>query len=391
MHRSTTDRGRAALCGLLCSAIILAASGLAPDNQPAPTAAGLPDDIAQALRHNAAALSPLSISWETKFRTDLPVAEAVRIGQFPEKSSFFDPRTVKFSRQDGKFSYLRKMGGSRRGARFSHRYDGVNLYQGTGSEEDGFSTLIFVFGPEQVKKSSMFVYESEYFDRAGFKLYGTMETLQKPDEAMILYLLGRGAKLTSDNLTRVEGSYCRNIELTSEWGRHQFYLDPALNYALRKYVDLTADGRTKRVTTNREFVEFPAQKIWLPRESSSAWHTWSSMKGKVRDSPLVYEDIRADHLDKSPMPDKTFVMDMKRPTTIVADTRLPGAEKQKGGFIEYQVPADLEYLDGVIEAATKGKKFVPPLPDNRRTKVIIALNVVILSAGVVFLWNRAKR
>jgi hypothetical protein len=242
-----------------------------------------------------------------------------------------------------------------------------------------------------LKQRSTYIYDSEYLERAGFKLYGNSNTLQEPDESLIVHLIGRGARLTEDSPSVLEGSLCRKVELTSERGRHQFYLDPAMNYALRKYVELAPDGRTRRVTTNRDFVEFADPKIWLPRQSSSAWYAWSSMKDRILAAPLFYEDIRVIKLDKHPMPPETFVMDMKRPGTMVADTRLPGAETRKGGAVQYQVPANLEYLDGVIDSASKGQRFVPPLSDNRWAKVTVALNLVILSAGGIYLWKRSAR
>ena len=390
MERTTSRSSRAAVCGVLCMAVLLVASGSAPDDQVGRDAPSLPDDIRQALERNAAALSPVAISWETRYRSALPTAEAVRVGQFPEKSGIFDPRLVEFSRQDGKYSYFRKFQGTRKGAKFLNRFDGRNLYQGSGLDAPDETPVVMIYGPEKLNEKPRFVFESEYFERAGFKLFGTTDALKKPDESFIFYLIGLGAKLKQVALKPLDGSYCWRVDLTSQWGFHKFYLDSTMNYALRRYVEETLEGRTKRVTTNSRFVEYGHQQIWLPLESRSDWYTWNSMQGHVLDSPLLFEEILVGKVDKSRLSDDTFVIDVKKPGTVVADSRLPGAQKRSGGLVQYEVPANLEYLEGVVDAAVKGKKFTPDVTDNRLAKVFVAANLVIFIAGAFYLW-RSKR
>ncbi len=390
MFRSRSSRLPIVGHCLLCAVIVLVAAGSRQDVPSSRAPATLPADVRQALEHNVTALSPISISWTMKRRPNMPVQEAVRIGKFNDESSFFDPEHVDFSRQSGKYDYLKKIDGTRRGTRFCNRFDGASLYQSTGFEEMGASPIIFVWGLDKLAKEKWVVIGTEYFDRAGYKIYGETHTLHKPDESLPLYLIGQGAALTRVGSAPVDGVNCRLIVLNDKEGSHHFYLDPAMNYALRKLVEQTVDGRTKRVTTNLRFREFLDQRVWLPLESHTDWYNWPSMEDKTLTTPLFLEDFQVEKLEKVPLPDSAFVMDMKRPGSLVADSRVPGAEKQKYGEVQYQVPADLEYLDNVIDAASKGKKFVPPLRSEWRVKVLILANVVILSAGAFYLWRRSK-
>ncbi len=391
MSRSRTNCRCLVSRSLFCVAIVLLGAGANQDAPPSPAPVSIPADVRQALEQNVTALSPISISWTRTRRPNMPIQEAVRIGKFHDESSFFDPEHVDFSRQDGKYNYLKRIDGTRRGSRFCNRFDGDSLYQSTGLENTGATPIIFVWGPEKLGKEKILIIGTEYFDQVGAKIYGDANTINKPDESLLLYLIGQGATPTRVDSAPVDGVVCRTIVLTGKNGSYQFHLDPAMNYALRKLVELTADGRTKRVTTNTQFRHYPDHRVWLPFESHTEWYNWSSMKDKTLSTPLFFEDFRVEKLEKLPLPNSEFVMDLRRPGALVSDTRVPGAEKQKYGEVQYQVPANLEYLDDVIDAASKGKKFVPRVTHPSRAKALVLVNIIILSVGALYVWRRSKR
>ena len=360
---------------------------------PAGTARELPDHVRAALEKNARSVGPIKISWTTNYRSDLPVSKAVGIGKFMEGEGFFEPIEVEYSNQENKYSCFRKMwridGTSRTPVNLFSKFDGQNWYMGLVFK--GELQGVHVITPEQRDeggaREAIYV---EYFDRSGFKVYNTLNSVHKPIESLVLNLSAEKGSISRVGTVTLAGALYYRVELTRPDSdrRASFYLDPAMRYALRRYEERTPDGLLTRVTVNSDFREFSDPLIWMPRRSETEWYTWYTMGKTVLDKPLVHEEIKVTDFQKEKMPDETFVMDMKRSGTIVADGRLGGPKKLRDEFVQYVVPANPDVLKDVIdEAVTGGRKKT--FLGFRMT--IISINLAIILIAICWLYYRRSR
>lgn len=356
----------------------------------------LPDELSAALAENARNLSPVSVSWTMTYTTERDMDEARAIGRFTEGGDFFEPRHVQFHRDHNRFRYWMltwRHAGKRRDAYWFHSLsDGTNLYHGNLRGDQLNAVAVDYVAQPVPREATSIVFIAEYFERAGFKLHSVRNQIERPDMSMLLYLLDRQLTLREVAEETVDGRDCTVVKVSSTGKNrlHVFYFDPALGHALRRYEQRTLDGTPVQITVNSDFAEFTNPSIWLPRRSQTDWYTWVTIAETILEEPLVQEQIEVTELSKEDIAPETFLVDLKQPQLWVADSRLPGADERETGRIDYIVPANLDLLEGVIDAAVAGKEYEPPLTSHRTRMALIAVNILIFAAaGLVFCLRRS--
>jgi hypothetical protein len=359
---------------------------------PEQVSLALPSEIKQALQQNAAALTPLAMKFRVDYTTDRTVDEAVKAGKLTWGKYFFEPTLVDLHLDGVKFSCRREV--TRESAAgnpvqmiFWNRFDGQDYYN-LNEPFPGATPGVTVYPYKQWRG---FTVDMEYVHRAGFQRHDTRNLEQAPDESLVLERIGRGLPVVKAEPVTFDGKELFLIEIANEKSQHLIYLDPARQYALAIYDGRNSQGQQIRHTVNSDFVEFTDPHIWLPRRCETVWHTWSTMEGKLTEKPLVTEVITVTEIDKRPLSISQFQRDLTQPGLGVGDARLAGAENHEGGMVQYQVPANLNHLDGVIAAAIDKKEFKPPLIANTGVKIIILLNVLMVIGGLFWLWRRQKK
>ncbi len=346
----------------------------------------IPGEVSTALQKNADAIRTLSVTWKLQYRTDLPKQEAVERGAFPEGWDFFEPTHVDLYRDGAKFSsqrlVWRKNAGRRKQMMYYYKFDGHDYYA-INEDPGGFPTV--AVRPLE-KQGGIVSCEMEYIDRCGFYHFET----PAPDQSLVLVHLGRGLPVTKAEIVSRDGDSDFLIELVGQKRTFRFFLDPARGYALRMYEEMNAKGKRLRRTVNADFVAFQEPESWLPRRSDTVWHTWPSMGSKRSEEPLVYEELVVKDLSLTAVSGEVFTYGMQEPGLMVADARLPGADRNKSGFVAYQVPADPKHLEGVIQAAVDGKPFEPPMATEWRHAAVVGVNLVVLAAAGVWYCLRKR-
>lgn len=336
----------------------------------------LPSEVREALRSNGKSLLPLKAVYTIQRTTTLGKKEAEKVGQFFEGSDFWETEKVTLHRDGVKFVLTRDT--QRSGDAF------VYFYKFNGRDFSAIQNATGAFPTVSVmpleKLDNRVHCDIEYVDRAGFRRYDK----PSPDRSKVLDLIRQKYKITEAKLT--DGMFV--VELLSDKHRHRFELAPRMGYAVTRYDVLTLKGARIRSTVNSEFTSFTNPSIWLPRKSVSVWNNWPSMGSKRNPKPVFTETLTASELSKDAIPPETFDADIKRSGTIVLDGRLP-TDKVDDDFVSYQVPANLDDLDGVIAAAIEGKPYEPGV--NWKTRWLIVLNFSVFVVGGCVWWLRKRK
>ncbi len=136
-----------------------------------------------------------------------------------------------------------------------------------------------------------------------------------------------------------------------ETKRMVYFLDPALNYAVRRREDWY-DPHTLLVRCDcSEFEKLPDRPVWLPRRCESEIHElqtrlyyqWPDASLLVPqltfplDDSFLTEIVEVTELTTSPFPAEQFVLSYTEPGTYIEDHTLPEAEKSQFGGIGYRL------------------------------------------------------
>jgi hypothetical protein len=367
---------------------------------PAGAQAVLPPEVRQALEHNAAALSPISLTWERTRKSPLPLAQLLeRLGP-GEDEAFLLPFEMRFRWQDGKFSTYRTFRSVSKDNEVQVWHaesacDGEWFFSGTTTRADAGVPILRIESMERLQKSNPDerMFQADYFRDAGFHLPTTHDVYRDPPRSLIQHLLEDRGQLSGVREQDVEGTRFVLVELTYSATTLRFFLDPALGHAVRRREEWTRDGKRAVVVDNGDFVHFTKPEIWLPRQCHGVWYTWSALPGvytaAVRDEPLVEVTITARELNKDPIGAEQFSLRYDVPGAVIVDGRLPGAQKTKEGMVTYRVPAEAADLDAAIAAAQEGEDFAPRGRSGRLLAIVLGGNGAILLAVVGYLlWRR---
>ena len=152
-----------------------------------------------------------------------------------------------------------------------------------------------------------------------------------------------------------------------------YFLDPALNYAVRRREEWY-DPHTLLVRCDcSDFEKLPDHSVWLPRRCESEIHElhtqlyykWPDFSLLVPQLTFQFDDsflteiVEVTELTQPPFPAEQFVLNYTEPGIYIEDHTLPEAERSQFGGIGYRLGQTLEQtsqnLALAIEKQTNGK------------------------------------
>jgi hypothetical protein len=224
---------------------------------------------------------------------------------------------------------------------------------------------------------------SWYFQRAGIRLPTRIRDLQqkRPVRSEILTMLEEGARLTSVDeveiddrkLTRLRivvdnpdrkhaekadpDKHAAMLEGTAETEEgkqdliaallkrrelpehliHVFWLDPQLNYAVRRHEQQYRDEILLTRVECTDYRKFAERKVYLPHKITTQNYTAERNPGVFFKQPLLFSVIEVTELKVDPLPDEQFVLSFKLPGHMVSDQRDPN------DVVNYLVDEDGEW------------------------------------------------
>jgi hypothetical protein len=186
---------------------------------------------------------------------------------------------------------------------------------------------------------------------------------------------GLGGFEVRSTFQEVDGSPC---VVVTRPGQETYWLDPKVNYGVRKYERLTPRSDVVRERRqNRDFAEV-APGIWLPRVCTRDLCGPPLAPAPFRGAPMLRFTYKLTGWKLNNLPDSLFELKIK-PGVLVADaTRLPskGDENQ---YVTYRMPADASQLEKAVEQALSEKANFEAKKeqDTQRRVAIVWVNGVI--------------
>jgi hypothetical protein len=381
--------------------------------------AQLPPAFTAALQKNADSLSPIAVSWTQQLGSSVSLQEWLkRVKLEPYRVEDFSPIERDYFWQDG-MSYCQTKerkpdigeailidAAGKPTVRPGINYDALprldedrevacdltKVY--LGMEKDAAATnpdrsanlsIDSIDAPKYFKPQNV-LFEPTYFHEAGFKLPARVAEMRDGAKSLPLSLLSDGYMVAKLEDVKYDGRSCILLSLTKGDSSKTFVFDPKLGYAVVRKEVSNAKGQRLEVSEAHDFVSYPDVGLWLPQRITVAYYTWKTLPGEVFDTPLGEMTFNVRRISKDPIPAERFHLRYVMPRTSVVDSTLPGADKARGGIVRYQVPVNAADLDAAVEAALRGKPFVPTGAQRRRYPVgVIVVVIVSLFAFVILL------
>ncbi len=201
--------------------------------------------------------------------------------------------------------------------------------------------------------------------------------------------------------------------------RHVYYLDPAMNYALRRREEWYDPDRLLVRCESSEFEKLPNRPVWLPRHWESEIHEFERyfrlefrgpghISNDMETLSFLFEDsfltevVEVQKLSGEPVPAEQFVLNYTQPgTQIVDDTEAVQTGERKGGvgFAVGQTPAEtLRNKEVALNQRLVGTRqadqqaiLVRPKPQPIMRWFLIGNSIAILLVGAFFAYRRFFR
>lgn len=201
-----------------------------------------------------------------------------------------------------------------------------------------------------------------------------------------LHMSAETEKWIQEHLAAVK----RARETMSPELQYVFCLDPEIGYAVRRWQDLTVEGRLRMQVDCTGHERLPGHQIWLPRKCQIDCFTFDEdYPGEIFDEPFLTNVLEVSEFDTKPVPDGLFTLDYHLPGAHITDATLPESKLGKGP-VAYTVPVDLKDVDRTIELARKFQKVQYDEEGGSRTTRIALLvaNCLILVVLIVYFIKR---
>jgi hypothetical protein len=326
--------------------------------------ADLPETVVLALKSNAAALDPVTVSWKQSRSSPTSLEELLQLTKQPDEKAFFHPENVTVTFQGNAFLCFRKqIQWEKRSQDYMTwyrdcRFDGKALYTGNSMER---RPLISVEDLNFAKKRfpNANRYHAEYFVASGFKVHNKNATIERPPESDLLYLVDHGGQISNGREVVIDSRALLSVDVLRADGRTRFLLDPSMQYAVYQSEQYNSEGTMTQKTTNGQFVELSSPHVWLPKHCRVDDYTWWTISKTVSTQPIVITNIEVEQLGQQLEPETRFVIDLK-PGATVFDSRpaaaaMPGAVAQKDGGYSYRLVPTAEDIASAV-AVSKGRR-----------------------------------
>lgn len=356
----------------------------------APDPAELPVPVSNVLAESATALLPLSAVWTE--RAQMPAESAKLLGaeySFPTKRS---PRAmyhrVTLMSTPGKLYTLKESGPGPQKHGEEYAFDGQIYYRGGRSA--GTPLHVLITDPKDLARrepsgDSFGAFACDYFDMSGYRFPRTIAELlaYRQPQSSVLFLLGRKGRLTSLGQGSVGAADCDLLEIhdDEEETLHRFFLDPKLNFAVRRHEERDDRGQLEIEVDCASFEQLPGTAVWLPKRCTARYYTWEDFP--VQTFPVLVRELELERAEKVEIAESRFVLNYDTtPGATIFNAVWPEAKKAPSGQISYVVPASPQQLDEVIRRAKTAGRGIGPLALGLMGLNVIALTLVLSRLGV---------
>lgn len=347
----------------------------------------LPDQVVHALQDNAAAVNHLTVSWKEVRSSRLGLDGLLEFIERPDSKAFFHPIYREVVYQEGTLCYNTRytqwIAGEFIEVNSDCTFDGELLYVGDNTD---IIPSVAIHDREFLATHypETFVYYADYIEAAGFKAYNQYRTIHRQVESDLLHLIGEGAQAKTRPDSVTNGVPCLMVETTMPDRHDVFWLDPAMQYAVRRHEKYNEQQALLQVTENDRFVELPSPRVWMPQASRVDDYTWPTVPDRIEAEPIMSNDLVVNELSQKTWTPDRFVIDYTRPGTFVLDSRQEAAEKPgsalRDGMYAYRVEVTPEDLALAVAAAK-----------SRRRLVVTQLGALAVIVAVILLAARYRR
>jgi hypothetical protein len=406
-------------------------------------ALALPKNVEEALRANAAGLSPLTVYWTQTYQTTRQADEVVKIVK-RDKRVFFSPEKRRESWQDGMiYSWDEYVSPAKQGEygafHQEHAVNGILFTQGDPDTSINGKRWNPHLIKAQLDKSAKDnpdarYFSHEYFLASGFHLPASLSEVRATDvTSLVLYFLR--SKDPSDPCTidqvKLEGWHLTRVSfLTDNWVQREaqnvdlveyekdmrkgpnsdehiklqldavqqlrslpkkraltFYLDPELNFAVRQREEGYEDGKTLVRCKCSSFKELSGRGVWLPQHCETSFFDYTELPKDFSPEPLLEQVIDVEKIETNSLPATQFVLDYHAPGTMVSDSTLPEADQSPDHAVSYTIPPSSQDLDSVIEEARERirnpENSIPQGISPLRATLILINVAIVVFIGIV--------
>lgn len=376
-------------------AVAMACAGLCGPARS--SAAELPESVLQALSESAGAFAQIQVEYQWHRTTALPseqIQDVLKVT--PGRPEFFGNRDVRYIRQGRMiYAFLRELVQVTidrekvevRAYEQERAFNGRKVFDGTGetAKIDNNSMLhIYDAGRWANSRPERRFADSLYFTCAGFRVPDTNAAVvaQEPPKSRILYLLNNKlADLAAIRSESSDGSETVQVEIQDFDFIYRFVLDPALNYAVRSFQEMTAGRKLLAVTENSDFQQLGSSPVWLPKACRVDHFSPLQRTEPVYDAPIYSDVITVRVISDEPVPEERFTLQYK-PGTWITDQTFDDS----GDTVTYQMPADPSQLDEVIRTARLG--LAARAKSYRTRLIMLAANLLVLAVlGGIWIWR----
>jgi len=370
-------------------------------NQELFGAAEVSEDVRQRLNENALQLSPLHVAWvlQIVLNDNNPAWLTVPA---PINAGVREPQEVDFFLDAGKFRFseIKTKGGVNADGKPTQRtqrvgknvaFDGDRVYQSgvrTVGSKDGIQSVSIRSAATMAAKmpdSPMLLYN--YLEFAGFWLPNRCAQLTTPAvRSAVLQALSDGRLLDKDEQLS-GGENLQVLTIAVKNLIYKYYLDPRLNFAVRRSETRTAKGDLIHLVELSDFRKLSnTSDLFLPWKCDVVIYQLDSWPPIPASKPLGELKFVVKEMERGKATATQFVLDYAHAGTFVSDATIPGAEQTKSGFITYEYPADAAELDQVIQEAITGVSHPSP---RKVSWFFLSLNIiVIIIILAIIVWRR---
>ena len=335
----------------------------------------LPLAIQKALEENAAQLNPVTIFYTEQLKTQLPeqdTFERLKITKYRSPRRMFQSLKNRVIWQEPKFytfsegingMYSEDKGYTESLREHECTFDGSILYQGDRWKNPTNIDCHLLKERRVAYGHFGSSYFSEGFTGLSFPPFGVERESGMRAESSVLGSLRRGGELISVSESSIEDHPCIRVELRVEnmektWAdqsdleemkkmysgglyapgereqyldnivsartlprtkRVVFFLDPAMNYAVRQREEWYDPETLVSRSRCGDFEQLPNRQLWLPKTIEIDYRMYRTAPGVVFAAPFLSNVIHVTELSGEPAPDSQYVLDYKEPGTYIMD------------------------------------------------------------------------
>lgn len=352
-------------------------------------AAELPMGVRDALEKNAAAATTLEVHWTMQRTSPLPLGDLLKLLEQPKALKLLTPKECRFATTDNKMYFWDQYRGGKKWEVRELAFDTECFYEG--SKTGMHITDVSRFAGQSHNQ----VFVPDFLNAAGIFEPNTYQTFGHAPTSLVLHMLEDGGKLDSVTKETMQGASCLRIDLTYRDYLQKFFLDPVLNYAVRRQEQWSGSERISATVCD----EFRPLKppLQLPQKCRTDYYVYMKHSLSDKSLPLITETSTVTKLSQSPLPHSRFVVTPDVGMNV-ADSRLPEAREFASGYAGYVVPARPEDMQKAIDKGRTEQRDA--LASQKRagwqlysftSAVAVGIFVIIVGAAYLGLRWRAAR